>query len=374
MNSTLKAFHGGSFWKQIGYAYERIGALGNDVVNADVLDAWFDPSPKAIKAVQEHLPTLLSTSPPTHANGLITTIAEIRGIPEKNIIVGGGSSDIMFALFPNLLSNGDKTLILDPMYGEYEHIFTTVINTDLHRHPLHSKTNFSANVNDLISDINTIQPNVVVIVNPNSPTGQYIDKKDLITILDQTPGQTIFVIDEAYIEYIGVQHSLEQEVKKRKNLIVLKSMSKVYALSGARAAYAVLPDKLICTINTHIPPWSISNIGQLAAIEALKDKEYYGIKYAQTHELREEMMNALRDISGITVYPSHTSYFLIELVDQKLSAQKVIGALEQQGVFLRNCDSMSVQFKDNVIRIAVKNKEKNVRIIREIRKYMSGKQ
>src|SRR6185436_11655468 len=112
-----QAVHGGAFFECIG---EDFAALerSDEVVNADVLDAWFDPSPKIITKIRDYLPFILKTSPPTHSAGLIRTIAETRGLSEKNIIAAGGSSDLIFAFFRMFAGAGDKFVLLDPTYGE----------------------------------------------------------------------------------------------------------------------------------------------------------------------------------------------------------------------------------------------------------------
>ena len=96
---STKAYHGGSFFKSIGEDFSSLQRK-DIIINADVLDAWFDPSPIVIQKVKDFLPFLLKTSPPTHSDGLIKTISDIREIPVTNLIVGGGSSDLMYYYFP----------------------------------------------------------------------------------------------------------------------------------------------------------------------------------------------------------------------------------------------------------------------------------
>jgi len=360
-----RAYHGGAFFNSIGNDFSTL-EKSKEVINADVLDAWFDPTPNAISKLNKFLPWITKTSPPTQCEGLIETISKYRKIPKENILVGGGSSDLMFAFFPNILQKKDSVLILDPMYGEYAHIFENVIKIEIIRYQLVSKNNFCINYNALLNQIKNKNPHLIVLVNPNSPTGQYWEKSNIVKLIEEFPNK-LFVIDETYIEYIGKQFSLEQEAIKNKNLVVIKSMSKVYALSGARIGYLVSNIDIIEKILQIIPPWSVSLFGQICAIEALKDEKYYLTKYDETKKLRKKMMNLLKDISSIRLYDSVANFFLIELKDKNLKADAIVNILKEKNIFIRNCDSMSKQFHNNFIRIAVKDDKSNKQIIDELK-------
>ena len=175
-------------------------------------------------------------------------------------------------------------------------------------------------------------------------------------------------MDETYIEYVDKNKSLEREAAKRKNLVVIKSMSKVYALSGARVGYLVAHESVIDKISPFIPPWSVSLLGQIAGVEALKDEKYYQGKYKETHRLRNKMIKSLQDIPSIEVFNSVASFFLVRLKDRRYSAKKIIEKLKKKNIFLRNCDSMSSQFKDNFIRFAVKDEKTNKVIIKAFKR------
>lgn len=364
---SKKAYHGGAFFDAIGNEFSNL-ENSEKVISADVLDAWFDPTPKAVAKIKEYLPFALKTSPPTQCEGLIKTISERRGIPEGNIVVGGGSSDLMFSFFPNILKKGDKVLILDPMYGEYTHIFENVVDVELFRHVLDKERDFKINYDALTKNISEFKPAMVVLVNPNSPTGQYWEKENILKISETFSDITI-VVDEAYIDYVGKDKSLEQDAAKRQNLVVIKSMSKVYGLSGARIAYLAASSSIIEKVSRFIPPWSVSLVAQIAGVEALKDEQYYSEKYAETHALREEMIKDLQS-PAIKIFNSVANFFLINLINAGLSAKSIVEELRKQNIYLRNCDSMSKQFHDDFIRIAVKDKATNGVIVEALKKLL----
>src|SRR5204863_5230528 len=100
-DAPLHASHGGASFDALGTDFQRLDRRG-DIVNADVLDAWYDPSPRAVAAIAEHLPWLLRTSPPTHADGLRRAIAQARGLALENVMVGAGSSALAYMALPHV--------------------------------------------------------------------------------------------------------------------------------------------------------------------------------------------------------------------------------------------------------------------------------
>src|SRR5207249_10062578 len=94
----------------------------DQIINADVLDAWFDPAPSVIERLSSHLTFSIKTSPPTGCEGMRRAIARSRHVPGGSILPGAGSSDLIFAGLRHWTSAGSRVLILDPMYGEYAHV------------------------------------------------------------------------------------------------------------------------------------------------------------------------------------------------------------------------------------------------------------
>lgn len=363
-----KAYHGGAFFNAIGNEFATLEKV-KDIISADVLDAWFDPSPKVSSKIKAYLSFSLKTSPPTQCEGLIKAISKVRKVPNPNIIVGGGSSDLMFAFFPQILKEDESVLILDPSYGEYAHIFEHVTKSRIVRHQLKKEDDFNINYTELAQQIKSESPNLVVLVNPNSPTGKYWGKQHILTLVKRFP-KVLFLIDETYIEYIDKNLSLEKEAVKMENLVIIKSMSKVYALSGARIGYLVAHENIIDKVASHIPPWSVSLVAQIAGVEALKDLSYYSKKYKETYVLRNSMTTELKKNQCIKVYNSTANFFLIELLNKKLKADQIIQELRKQNIFLRDCTSMSIQFKNNFIRVAVKDKKTNKIIVEALQKVL----
>lgn len=357
MNSPKKAFHGGAFFGAIGESLRSL-ERAEEVISADVLDAWYDPSPRVIEAIQANLPWLIKTSPPTHGEGLREVIAEVRGLKAANILLGAGTSSLMFLAFPKLIGLGDQVLVFDPSYGEYTHLVENVVGGELVRFELPLDT-FDPDIDELIDQAHGVK--LVVIVNPNSPTGRGLAKSDLEHVVRSCPG-TMFWVDETYVDFVE-DGSVEQLVATTTNLIVSKSMSKFYGLSGLRVGYLVAPANLVNEWERFSPPWSVGLLGQLGAIEALLDLEYYNSKIGETTELRRQLSTGLEGL-GFEVIESAANFVFARLSGGGVG--ELVASLAACDVFIRDANNLSPRFGDEWVRLAVKSRDQQDRILEEI--------
>lgn len=356
-----ECYHGGAFFEAIGNTFETLDQR-NTIINADVLDAWFPPCPEALKALHEHLGWLARTSPPNHAEGLAHVIAKARGVAVENILAGGGSSPLIFLAFRHWLTPASKVLILDPMYGEYAHVLEKVIGCTVERFKLHREDGYALNTQELTKKL-TQGFDQVVWVNPNSPTGRHVVRSEVETVLNQCPVSTRVWIDETYIEYAERGQSMEVYAASSPNVVVVKSMSKVYGLSGLRVGYLCGPRSLLEPLRSLTPPWSVSLPAQVAAIHALRSSDYYASRYRETHQLRVQLVKGLEQIGIQELIPGVANFIMFHLPDEAPCGQTVIKRCRKQGLFIRDAGEMGKGMGDRVIRIAVKDAESNKRML-----------
>lgn len=362
-------FHGGAFFDAIG---EDFAALERrrDVINADVLDAWFPPAPDVLAALHEHLPWLLRTSPPTACRGLVEAIAAARGVQPSNILVGGGSSDLIFRALRQWLTPASHALILDPTYGEYAHVLERVIGCHVDRLALHRADGYAVDPARLATAL-AAGYDLVVIVNPNSPTGRHLPRTVLEPLLRATPPSTRVWIDETYIEYAGgTTESLERFAACSENVVVCKSMSKVYALSGARAAYLCAGAHQLEALRAVTPPWVVGLPAQVAAVRALQDPAYYAARYRETHALRVELAGGLREL-GWDVLPGIANFLLCHLPAGSPNAATLVARCREHGLFIRDAATMSRSLGTHTVRLAVKDAATNARMLAILREVLS---
>jgi histidinol-phosphate/aromatic aminotransferase/cobyric acid decarboxylase-like protein len=207
---------------------------------------------------------------------------------------------------------------------------------------------------------------LVAIVNPNSPTGRHIPRERLEDVLRSAPSRTRVWVDETYAEYAGAGQSLERFAAGSENVIVCKSMSKVYALSGMRVAYLCAGPHQLEELRAITPPWVVGLPAQLAATVALQDAEYYRARYEGTHGLREELAKELEDL-GWEVVPGVANFLLCQLPESGPTAADVVRECRRKGLFLRDATLMGVNMGGRMLRIAVKDARTNREMVRMIR-------
>ena len=365
LRASVPAYHGGASFDAIGHEFDDLRSIAH-VINADVLDAWFPPSPKVIDTLMEYLPWVVRTSPPTGCEGLIAQIARSRGVRAESVLPGGGSSNLIFLALRQWLSPSSRVLVLDPTYGEYTHVFENVIGCRVGRLELSRGDGYAVSPRRLEEEL-MMGYDLAVIVNPNNPTGRHIPRADLEDLLRGIPSHSIVLVDETYVDYVGKHESLEHFAANSPNVVVCKSMSKAYALSGVRVGYLCGHPRVIELLRPLNPPWAVSLPGQMAAVMALQDPEYYAKRYLETHGLRSRLAADLQGIGDFTVVPGEANYLLCHLPEYGPDAATLMARCREYGLFLRDAGVTAPRLGGRSIRIAVKDAETNRRMIGVLR-------
>ncbi len=357
-----KCYHGGAFFNAIGNGFDDLNRR-NKIINADVLDAWFPPCPAALQALHEQLGWIVRTSPPNHAEGLVKTIAKTHGVDAECILPAGGSSPLIFLAFQQWLKPNSRVLLLDPTYGEYAHVLNKVIGCRVERFKLQRNEGYRLDTGRLAKKLKE-GFDLLVWVNPNSPTGRHVPRPKMEELLNQCPLSTRIWIDETYVEYAGRGKSLETFAARSTNTVVCKSMSKVYGLSGLRVGYLCGSPGLLAPLRAFMPPWSVGLPAQVAAVHALQSPDYYEKRYKETHLLRAKLVQGLRQLGITETVPGVANFILFHLTSGHPEAATVIRLCREQGLFIRDASEMGTGMGDRAIRIAVKDATTNVRMLR----------
>lgn len=352
------AFHGGASFAAIGADFQDLDRR-RLIVDADVLDAWYEPAPGVLATLQQHLPWLLKTSPPTHSDGLRALIAQRHGLEPRQILVGGGTSSLMFLALPKLIAPGDAVAVLDPMYGEYRHLAERVLGARIHTCDLQEARQWQPSAQAIAGAARGCK--LLILVNPNSPTGTVLDAAGLRELLALVPADCRIWIDETYVDFVPEVPTAEALVRSDARLIVAKSMSKFFALSGLRVGYLACDAALAATLEPWNPPWSAGLLAQVAAVRALQDYAYYRERAEATHQLRQQLAAAIAQIPSLSPFPSVANFVLF--ATGRVPAATLVARCREHGVYLRDCDSLSPRFRGRFVRTAVKDADANARII-----------
>jgi histidinol-phosphate/aromatic aminotransferase/cobyric acid decarboxylase-like protein len=296
----------------------------------------------------------------------VRAIAQAREVDARSVVVGAGSSALIFLAFRLWLGPASRALILDPTYGEYAHVLERVVDCAVDRFELQRNEGYRVDPARLADRIARKDYDLVALVNPNSPTGVHVPRADLIEILKCAPERTRVWVDETYVEYAGQNASVERFAAESRNVVVCKSMSKVYALSGLRVAYLCGAPGLVREIRPITPPWAVGLPAQVAAVAALQDPEYYARRYRQTHALRLGLAARLAVEGKIEVVAGIGPPLLCHLPEDGPDAASVCASASRAGVYLRDAGSMGAGLGRHALRIAVKNRVANRRVVQVI--------
>jgi histidinol-phosphate/aromatic aminotransferase/cobyric acid decarboxylase-like protein/GNAT superfamily N-acetyltransferase len=329
-------------------------------VHADVLDAWYPPAPDVIDAVRTATPWAFHTTPPDQCQDLIDAIAHHRGVPSECLVLGAGSSDLMYRCFLRWFSRDSTVLLVTPTYSEYPHLLKHVIQCTV----------------DEVSMVHTdpcdyIQKHAdsydgIVIVNPNSPLGIRFDTDDLVAALSTVSLSTRVWIDETYVDYTPGR-SLEPWAHRTPNVVVCKSMSKVYALSGMRLGYLCANPVQLDAIRAVTPPWILGRLTIDAGLAAIRSSSYYRARIDETHVLRKHFIDALAQCPGVKVlYPDTVCANFFVFLVTGIESRFVIHALKTYGVYVRDAPGIP-----GGIRVAVRSSKDNARVVHALSEILS---
>ena len=304
----------------------------------------------------------MRTSPPTRASGLEKLIAKARKVEDGSILVGSGSSTLIFLALRHWLNPSSRVLILDPTYGEYTHVLDEIIHCKVERFLLHRRDGYRLDLESLTKKLSE-GFDLFVWVNPNSPTGLHVAKAHVEAVLRESSECRRVWIDETYVDYIGLEHSLERFAAKSENVLVCKSLSKVYALSGLRAAYLCASPHQLENLRVLTPPWSVSLPAQIAAAHALKSDDYYNMQFRETHKLRAELISGLQKLGISEIIPGRAKFLMFHLPMECGRADSIVKKCRTHGLYLRDVSGMGSAIGNNAIRMAVKDASTNQRML-----------
>lgn len=355
--------HGGASFSAIGTDFRTLHRR-HEIVAADVLDAWFPPAPGVRDALVEDPAWSARTSPPTGAEGLLSELATSRALPVETLVAGAGSSDLIFRAFGRWLTPESRVLLLDPGYGEYAHVTERVIGCRVDRFRLHRRDGWRIDFARLAPVVEAGRYDLVVVVNPNNPTGRHAPAAELRALIAAAPAGTRWWIDEAYLGYVDLAESLAPLAAVDPRVVVCTSLSKMYALSGVRAAFLVAEPATAALLRRWTPPWAVSLPAQLAAVAALQDPEYYRARWQRTHTLRRQLAADLALVDDTAVVEEGVANFLnVTLPHDGPSAARLVRECRRHDVYLRDLSPLSPQYEGRTVRVAVRDAAENARIV-----------
>jgi len=309
----------------------------------------FGASPR-VREAMTNVP--IERHPDPDASELRDAIATRVNVSPEQVIVGNGSLELIRALAIAYIRAGDDVLIVAPTFGEYR-VAVEVMGARVVEFRTHAHDEFRVNVDALIARVVELQPRLAFICNPNNPTGAYGSRDDIARVLDASP-ETLWVLDEAFVPFIENAWA-SRDLIARENLIVMRSMTKEYALPGLRLGYALAQSEVIDALAKVRAPWSVNSFAQAAGRAVLADEKFLQDTLAQIHDEAKKLRASIENL-GWRVMPSALHYFLVEVGD----ARAFRATLASRGLLVRDCTSFGLP---EFVRIATRKPEENARLV-----------
>jgi histidinol-phosphate aminotransferase len=286
----------------------------------------FGPSPLALAAMQKVLANL-NLYPDGNAFYLKQKLAAKLGIETTNLILGNGSNEIIEFVSHALLAPGDDIVVSQFCFAIYP-IVAKMFGANVIVVPA---KNHGHNLPAMLKAI-TPKTRIVFVANPNNPTGTLAPREEVIQFVNDVPDDVLLVMDEAYIEFLDDAVDLVPLIRLgvRKNLILMRTFSKIYGLAGLRIGYGIGSPDLIAALEKTRQPFNINSLAQAAALAALDDGEHVRKTRANNFAGLEFFSRAFHDLK-LEFVPSSANFILVRVGE----GQKVFDAMQKQGVIVR---------------------------------------
>ena len=320
----------------------------------------------ALPGVREELARALETFMPAKypdpmAETLRKDLAAYIGCRSENILCGNGGDEMISTILGTFLNPGDTLLTHTPTFDMYA-IGADILGARVF--PIPDVPGYRRNTNALLAAISKLQPKLTVICNPNNPTGELLPKSFIEEILKIADG--LVFVDEAYMEFAKEEESVKGLIGKYPNLIILRTLSKAFAMAGCRLGYVVADAEIISALTKIKPPYNVNSFTQLLAPIVLHQrKEILKIRDTICDE-RDKLFDALSEIPALSVYPSRTNFLLVQTGKNH---EAIFEALRRENILVkiyRNRPDLP-----NAYRITVTDPDTNSLILKVFREALS---
>ena len=317
-----------------------------------------------IKALGNNLDAVIRYPEDYHSN-LKSSIANYTGCEPNHIILANGSSHLLHKFIRTIAPK--KAMILTPTFSEYEKVLK-IYGCEVCFYQLDESKNYEFDLMDFVTKLDS-SIDMIIINNPNNPTSQIISRDDLDTLAEVCKELEAFlVVDEMYIEFTEDYDNLTcvPLVKNYDNLVILRSISKFFAVPGLRLGYAIISNQTyIDKMNALTELGGVSSLTAAACTQMFKDKEYIIKSRLQIHTERSLIYSAMSTSKKVQLFKPYANFMLVKLLDENVTADKVAENCNLKGIVIRNCENIK-GLSNKYIRFCFMKPEQNDLLVNTI--------
>ena len=332
----------------------------SQLIKLNTNESPYGPSPKALAAIAAANTEALRLYPDPNSDALKQSIAKLHGLTANQVFVGNGSDEVLAHVFLGLLKHEHPILFPDITYSFYP-VYCKLYGISFDNIPL--SDDFSISVADYLKK-NNGRNGGIIFPNPNAPTGRALPLKDIETLL-QSNQDSVVVIDEAYVDY-GTDSAIAL-VHQYPNLLVIRTLSKSYALAGLRVGYAVGHSDLIEAlerVKNSFNSYPIDKLAMAGAIAAIEDQDYLKKISQAVIKTRENLIQSLNTL-GFETIPSSANFIFTK--HPKHDAAVVAAKLREKHIIVRHFKLPRI---DQYLRITIGTDEQCDELVKAIKEIL----
>ncbi len=352
---TLKPYVAG---KPIEEVKRELGL--NDIIKLASNENPLGSSPKAIEAVENNV-RKMHLYPDSNCFYLKERLASFNDIEAASILVGNGSDELLKLLAETFLNRGDQIVYAQPSFSEYGFV-ARIMGAECIEVSLND---FTHDLEAMLNAIND-KTKMIIICNPNNPTGTIVSAAEIESFMDKVPDDVLVVFDEAYCEYVEREDFLSglKYVQAGRNVVVLRTFSKIYGLASLRIGYGITTSAIAQAVEKVTEPFNVNMLAQVAALAALDDTEHVQ-KSREVNSLGKKYLYSEFEKLGLYYVPTDANFIFVDVAK---NCQEVFKALLQLGIIIRTGDIFDYP---NYIRVTVGTALENERFIQGLRQVLA---
>jgi threonine-phosphate decarboxylase len=350
--------HGGDVWG----AFVRRGVSISRLIDFSANINPLGPSLGARKRLAHDL-CLVAHYPDKRQWELRKLLALRDGVAEDCILFGNGATQLIH-LIPRA-RRYRRALLVEPTFSEYRRALSNS-GVEVREFLLKPKNNFHLDLDLLLRALRREQPDIVFLASPNNPTGLTVAHRMLsaIAAFCEENGADL-IVDESFIEFTTAP-SLVKLATHRRHLMVVRSLTKSFALAGLRIGYLVACRPRVKELGSRIEPWSVNTLALSAAAASIFDTDYLENARCLIQQEYEYLSYELSQLGWLQLYPTSVNFFLARIESKAISAPELKRMLDARNVLIRDASDFRGLSK-RYFRLAVRNHEENRRLLAELR-------
>ncbi|HVR55540.1 MAG TPA: histidinol-phosphate transaminase [Pseudolabrys sp.] len=315
------------------YVAQKFGIALDEVAKLGSAENPFGPSPKAAAAIEKGR-AKIDLYPEWTSKALRTAIAKKYGFDADCVVCGSGETEVISFIIRTYAQAGDPILMYEPCFPIY-HMFAE----NEGRVPVYVPMgpDFAFVIDNYIAKLKEVAPKIAFLTNPHSPSGRFMEERDIRAICEAAGKDTLVVLDEAYIHFTQTVGSMHL-TREFPNLIVLRTFSKAFGLAGLRLGFGISANKALITPLLNIKPtWNLGHMQVEGGIAAIDDDEHVNKTVDLVVDMRSYVTQKMAGLNRFRMVPnSRSNFFLIEIMDGSLDSTEAFEQLLKRGVIVKD--------------------------------------